>query len=466
MTDSPAAIRAGDSWDAGRGPDRMSSMTVVPRGTGAGSAGSPPRSRYGLRRAGKDMLFVLSWCPLAIGCFVAVGATFLLGVGLSVTVIGLPVLAGCALTARGLSVVKRRMIRRFMDRPAPTPKYLRPAPAEPDGGRSGEFGFVRQAATTLRDPQSWWDIVHGLFGFIIAIFAFVVSIGWWAVAFGGLCWVLWGWTTRLGDGSSLPELMGLGDSYAFELAFNTVLGLLFLITLPLVMRAMAWVDAGPALLLLSGRASRQREVEYLVKGREAARTAEAGSLRRLERDIHDGPQQRLVRLGMDLGRAKRQIDRDPELARSILDETILQARQTLDELRALSRGIAPPVLADRGLRAALEEIVARSTVPVHLRMDLPTDLPDHVETAAYFLVSEALVNVAKHSMATYALVELSVERNLLTVKVSDDGVGGAQLAKGHGLVGLTDRVRGVDGILNVTSPPGGPTELVAEIPCG
>lgn len=99
-------------------------------------------------------------------------------------------------------------------------------------------------------------------------------------------------------------------------------------------------------------------------------------------------------------------------------------------------------------------------------MDVPQDLPDHVETAAYFVVSEPLVNVAKHAMATYALVDLSYERKVLTVKVSDNGVGGAQLAKGHGLVGLADRVRGVDGVLNVTSPPGGPTEVVAEIACG
>lgn len=430
----------------------MSSMTIEQRN----EPGRPPADRLSLsRRTGRDMVFVLSWFPLAIGCFLAVGATLLLGVGFSVTVIGLPVLAGCAFTARGLAVAKRRMIRRFMNRPAPTPKYLR-----------SEDGFIRRAATTLRDPQSWWDIVHGMFGFIIATFTFVLAVVWWAVAFGGLSWLLWGWATRFGDSATLPEVMGLGGSYAIELAFYTVLGLLFLLTLPWVMRALAWINTGPALLLLSGRASQQREVEYLVQGREAARTAEAGSLRRLERDIHDGPQQRLVRLSMDLGRAKKQVDKDPELARSILDEAIGQTRATLDELRSLSRGIAPPVLADRGLRAAMEEIVARSTVPVHLRMDLPEDLPDHVQTAAYFVVSEALVNVAKHAMASYAVVELSLERKVLTVKVSDDGVGGAQLAKGHGLVGLADRVRGVDGILNVTSPPGGPTELTAEIPCG
>lgn len=219
-------------------------------------------------------------------------------------------------------------------------------------------------------------------------------------------------------------------------------------------------------MMMSSRADLQQEVQSLVKGRQAARTAEAGSLRRLERDIHDGPQQRLVRLGMDLGRAKKQVEADPEKARQTLDEAIAQTRATLDELRALSRGIAPPVLSDRGVRAAMQEIIARSTVPGHLQMGVPEDLPEHVQTAAYFVVSEALVNVAKHSMATYAIVELSCDRKVLTVKVSDDGIGGAQLAKGHGLGGLSDRVRGIDGVLNVTSPAGGPTQVVAEIACG
>lgn len=416
----------------------------------------PTGRRSVMRRAGEETIFILATFPVAVIAFLLVAASLGIGMGLSILVIGLPVLAMAAHLARAFAVHKRRMLRRYMRRPAATPMYDR-----------SDGGFIRRAITTLRDPQSWLDVGHTFLGLILSAVTFGLAVGWWTATISCLGWVLWGWALRLpSDSVSLPEVLGLGDNYLIDLIFYTALGVVLLVLLPWVIRALAWANAGPALILLSGRANLQREVEFLVKGRAAARTAEAGSLRRLERDIHDGPQQRLVRLSMDLGRAKKQVGKDPEMARETLDEAIIQTRQTLDELRALSRGIAPPVLSDRGLQAAMEEIMARSTVPVHLRMDVPQDLPDHVETAAYFVVSEALVNVAKHAMATYALVDLSYERKVLTVKVSDNGVGGAQLAKGHGLVGLADRVRGVDGVLNVTSPPGGPTEVVAEIACG
>ena len=150
-------------------------------------------------------------------------------------------------------------------------------------------------------------------------------------------------------------------------------------------------------MLLSSRAELQQEVRRVEGGRDAAREAEAASLRRLERDIHDGPQQRLVRLTMDLGRARRQLADDPERASETIDAALLQARETVDELRSLSRGIAPPLLVDRGLTAALGELTVRSEVPVEATIDVPHTLPPHVETAVYFVVAEALTNVAKHS---------------------------------------------------------------------
>lgn len=433
-------------------PDRLSTVSV---GTRADADPVPVDGRSRMRRTGEQTLYILASFPVTMVGAALVGLSFLVGVVLSIFIVGLPILAWSARLARSFAICERRLIRQFMVRPAPAPVYNRSA-----GSR------IRRAMTTLGDPQSWLDIAHVIVGFILRTISFTMTLLWWAGAVGGLGWVLWGWSLRISSGNpSVPELIGLPNSYLIDLIFYTAVGVLCLLTLPYLVRAMAWLNAGPALMMLSSRADLQQEVEYLVKGREAARTAEAGSLRRLERDIHDGPQQRLVRLSMDLGRAKKQIATDPEQARDTLDEAIMQTRQTLDELRALSRGIAPPVLADRGLQAAMQEIIARSTVPVHLQMDVPDELPDHVETAAYFTVSEALVNVAKHSMASYAIVDLSYERKVLTVKVSDDGVGGAQLAKGHGLVGLADRVRSVDGVLNVSSPPGGPTELTAEIAC-
>jgi signal transduction histidine kinase len=196
----------------------------------------------------------------------------------------------------------------------------------------------------------------------------------------------------------------------------------------------------------------------------AAVSAEATALRKLERDIHDGPQQRLVRLAMDLGRAEQQFATNPEAARATLAEALTQTRETLDELRALSRGIAPPILVDRGLQAALTALAGRCTVPVDLDAPPIGRLDPAVESTAYFVVAEALTNVAKHSQASEVHVSVHRLATGLLVSVDDDGVGGASLAKGHGLAGLDDRVRAAGGVLSVDSPVGDGTRLTAALP--
>jgi signal transduction histidine kinase len=224
-------------------------------------------------------------------------------------------------------------------------------------------------------------------------------------------------------------------------------------------------------MLLSGVAELREQVAEAEAARdtaqaqkEAAVSAEAIALRRLERDIHDGPQQRLIRLAMDLGRAEQQFDSDPEKARATVAEALAQTRETLDELRALSRGIAPPILVDRGLPAALTALAGRCTVPVDLDVPPIGRLDPATETAAYFVVAEALTNVAKHSHATEARVALEQDGGHLRVEVVDDGIGGASLAKGHGLSGLDDRVRAVGGELTVKSAEGLGTLLKVALP--
>ena len=169
---------------------------------------------------------------------------------------------------------------------------------------------------------------------------------------------------------------------------------------------------------------------------------------------------------MDLGRARRQLADDPERASETIDAALLQARETVDELRSLSRGIAPPLLVDRGLTAALGELTVRSEVPVEATIDVPDTLPPHVETAVYFVVAEALTNVAKHSEATRASVGVWMENGGVEVRIEDDGVGGAHPAKGSGLAGLHQRVLAADGRLEVSSPAGGPTVVTAFLPVG
>ncbi len=238
-------------------------------------------------------------------------------------------------------------------------------------------------------------------------------------------------------------------------------------------RACVAAQAGLGRTLLSEASALHRRISGLEQERDTARaqtvaavTAEATALRRLERDIHDGPQQRLVRLAMELGRAQHNLGSRPETVREALADAIVQTEEALEELRALSRGIAPPILIDRGLREALTALAARSTVPVELDAGaLNRRLDAAVETAAYFVIAEALTNVAKHSYADRCAIMLRHSGGTLRVSVTDNGVGGAAVAKGHGLRGLEDRLHAVGGRLRVTSPDDGPTTITAELPC-
>ncbi len=198
-----------------------------------------------------------------------------------------------------------------------------------------------------------------------------------------------------------------------------------------------------------------------------ARLVEAGESerRRLERDLHDGAQQRLVSIAMALGLVDARLHADPSAARPVLREARQELTVALEELRRLSHGIRPSILTERGLGAALEDLAKRSTLAVTLRLELDRRLPDHVESCAYFLVSESLTNAAKHAHTREATVHVRIESDALAVDVRDDGIGGAAFDRGSGLRGLTDRVEGLGGLLSVTSPPGRGTRVHAEIPC-
>ena len=333
------------------------------------------------------------------------------------------------------------------------------------------------------DPGLWLDAAYAVVAFPVTLVTFLVTALWWWV---GVASVTVGPRNPFPSGERLrPEILNLGTatshidlrlelaSPAEHIVFGTVVGLLLLMTLPLVTRLCTAAQAGLGKALLSDVSALHRRIRGLEQERDTARaqtvaavTAEATALRRLERDIHDGPQQRLVRLAMELGRAQHHFDSRPEAAREALADAIAQTQEALEELRALSRGIAPPILTDRGLREALTALAARSTVPADLDADpLGSRLDAAVETAAYFAVAEALTNVAKHSHASQCAIGLRHGGGELRAWVTDDGVGGAALGKGHGLRGLDDRLRSAGGRLLVTSPRGGPTTVTAELPC-
>ncbi|MGR7027275.1 sensor histidine kinase [Geodermatophilus sp. URMC 62] len=431
---------------------------VLPPTTSPAPAPARPPDR--LRALGVDTAYNLVTFPVAIVAFVVAVTGLSLGAGLLVVWVGLPVLAVTLVAARGLAGAERAWLPAVLGTPLPRPAY-----------RRADGGTVARVLTPVRDPQTWLDALHAVVRFALSIVAFTVTVTWWSVALGGLTYGLWDWAlpepAGNPDNQDLLELVGLQTSSLRRILLYAVVGLLFAVTLPFVVRAVALLQAQLGRVLLTSRAATQAELGRLAEGRDAAVAAEAVSLRRLERDIHDGPQQHLVRLGMDLSRAQRQLDRDPAAARTTIGEAAGLAREALEELRALSRGIAPPVLADRGLAAALAAVAARSPVPVQLAVDLPDErLAPAVENTAYFVVSEALANVAKHSGATACQVVVVAVGPALRVTVEDDGPGGAVLVPGHGLAGLADRLRAVDGVLTVDSPPGGPTRLVAELPCG
>jgi signal transduction histidine kinase len=337
-------------------------------------------------------------------------------------------------------------------------------------------------AAAASGPGLWFGLVHAVAVLPVVLITWVVTALWWLVA---LAFVTFSLRNPNATGSPQHQTMSMGSAQSHVIVslwlatpgekatFAITVGLLMLFTLPLVTRACVAVQAGLGQALLWDMSALYRRIRGLEQERDSARaqtvaavSAEATALRRLERDIHDGPQQRLVRLAMELGRAQHHLDSRPQAVREALADALVQAQEALEELRALSRGIAPPILIDRGLREALTALAARSAIPVALDADpLNGRLDAAAETAAYFVIAEALTNVAKHSDARRCAVGLRQRAGTLRVWVTDDGVGGAALDKGHGLRGLEDRLHAAGGRLHVTSPRGGPTTITAELPC-
>jgi len=208
-----------------------------------------------------------------------------------------------------------------------------------------------------------------------------------------------------------------------------------------------------------------RRVQRLTETRTAATVAQAAELRRIERDLHDGVQARLVAMGLKLGAVEALIDRDPEAAKSLVAATRENSAQALGELRALVRGIHPPVLAERGLADAVRALALDAPLPVQVSIAVPGRVEPPIEATVYFAVAESLTNIVKHAGARRATIELAHHDGILRVVVTDDGHGGARLDAGGGLAGIAGRLGTFDGSLALNSPAGGPTVLRMELPC-
>jgi len=329
-------------------------------------------------------------------------------------------------------------------------------------------GFLPWLGSMFGNPNYWLYVIHYLLPqFIVGVVS--VTLAWVSVgiALGATTWFLWEWSLpgrKITWEASLP-----GGVFTADLML-TIVGVIFLILLPAILRGLLWMNWGVARGLLG--VSRTKELQQKAASAEASRAAavaaEDTALRRLERDIHDGPQQRLIRMQMDLASADRRVDESPEQARELIASATEQAREALDELRALSRGFAPPILQDRGLVPALESAATVSAVPIEIIDGMPagTQLPPEIERNAYFIASEGLTNAVKHSKASRieVTVALSEAPRGVTITIADNGVGGATTVPGHGIAGLQERVAGLGGSMRVSSPEGGPTVVTAHLP--
>jgi signal transduction histidine kinase len=336
-------------------------------------------------------------------------------------------------------------------------------PAWPAGARAGYRWVVIPRWRMFTERATWSDIGYALIRLPVSAVMMTLSIATWAAGLVLLTLPLYNRYLPSG-GAKLGDTVLRG---APALTVSAVLGLVLLLAAPQLTRGLAAADTAMSRRLLGPPSDLAARVTELERSRERVVDAAEAERRRIERDLHDGAQQRLVALAMELGRAKAKFADDPDAARNLVDQAHAQAKEALTELRNLVRGVHPPVLTERGLDAALSGLAALCPVPVAVHVDVPVRPKSSVEAVAYFVVAEALTNVAKHSRASQAkvVVEGHGYPGTLTVMISDDGIGGADI-HGPGLSGLADRVSGVDGRLSVESPAGGPTIIAAELPCG
>ncbi|MDQ0599698.1 signal transduction histidine kinase [Streptomyces canus] len=359
----------------------------------------------------KEITHLLVNLPVALIGFVYVTTVLFTGFMLTVTVIGFPVLAAGLMGARKLGAMERARARKLLgvriDEPSPLPL------------KSSNSGFFQQLWMMLKDPVGWRTILYDFIRLPWGILTFTITLT--------SLFVLW------------PVL-------------------------PFIARGLTNADRAMVRGLLSPSDELERRIAELESGRGVVVDAAASDLRRIERDLHDGAQARLVNLAMGLGLAKEKLLEDPEYAAAMVSEAHGEVKLALQELRDLARGIHPAVLTDRGLDAALSSVASRCTVPVKVTADLNARPAAAIEGIAYFTVSELLQNVSKHSGARTASVDVWRTEDRLLIQVWDDGRGGARLDGGTGMQGLAERLDAVDGLFVIDSPPGGPTTVTAELP--
>jgi signal transduction histidine kinase len=385
--------------------------------------------------------------PGALGLSV-LAADLAVGGGLAKALIGIPIVAALALTGIPMGRVERWRLRLIDPEPITDPHQVPP--------RSGLRCWL---ATRGREAVTWRELGYAVV-FVTLLWPLDLAVA-IAVIVVPLALITSPLPVALGAHRGLWP--GVAISTPLQAAAALPAGLILLAGGAYLVTALAVAQGRLARRLLTAPANLDVQLAEVTQSRARLVDAFEAERRRIERDLHDGAQQRLVALSMSLGLARLDLPAGP--AADQVAHAHEQAKLALTELRELIYGIYPQVLTDRGLAAAAEEAADRSPVPVELAFRLDRRPPQAVEATAYFVISEALANIAKHSRAGGAWIHGELTGGLLALEIGDDGVGGADLSRGSGLSGLADRIAVVGGTVSVSSPPGGPTSMRVELPC-
>ncbi|UGS35847.1 sensor histidine kinase [Capillimicrobium parvum] len=393
-------------------------------------------------------LLLSFWLGVAWFCVLVTGIS--MGIGLAITLIGLPILVAMLWAVRWMAEGERILVKALIGTDA-SAHYRRP----------GRPGLWAQIMTRLGDPQTWKDFVYLLVQFPLGLVWTVVAVVLITASAGTLFAPLYYWAVPDGIDAGLFNADTLPEALAL-----VPLGVLLSWLSWHILDRLGRVHGAWAKLVLASSPDPELTARVDDLRSSQARIIEAAdeARRRIERDLHDGAQQRLVALSLKLGMARKRLQDGGDGADTLVAEAHEEAKLALGDLRDLARGIHPAVLTECGLGPAIEELAARAPVDVTVA-EIPGErLPPATEAAAYFVVAECLVNVAKYAQADEVVVRARPDVGRLVVEVADDGVGGADPSSGSGLRGLADRVAALDGVLRVTSAPGAGTTVRAEIP--
>ncbi|MBN9621133.1 MAG: sensor domain-containing protein, partial [Actinobacteria bacterium] len=412
------------------------------------------------RRTWAEALYALLGLPLGVAGFVFTVTTLSVSGGLLITFVGLPLMAITGLLSRYLGSGLRVFANRLIGTDVPPPQQFRT-----------NLGLLGWIGSCLTDGTAWRARLYLLLKLPLGIASFVTAVVLYTYGFGAVTYAAWRPFLPCNyskAGHVCHRAAAYGNDYfvdtPFRIVYTAAIGLILLLLAPWVVRGVLYLDR-LAMRLLLGPTTRGDRVAELEHSRAVAVDDSAATLRRIERDLHDGAQAKLVALAMNVGLAREKLAEggDPAEASRLLDTAHTTAKQAITELRDLARGIHPPVL-DAGLDTALATLAAHSAVPVQLSTTIAERPEPAIETMVYFCAAELLTNVAKHSGAKQAQVDARTVNGWLRLQVRDDGRGGARIGGGSGLAGLRDRIGTVDGRIYLESPDGGPTTVTVDVP--